>query len=312
MPNVTLENTGVFTGYDLDNLRALCLRMLRVSNTVRFSPTSGTADYDWIDDSLNRGQEEFVRRTNCLRTYAIIELLASQRTYRLPDDFLDLMAAYFYDDSLTDGYKELSVKTIEELNDDISDWRTDTGTPKYFYIDRNFGAGITFGLSPIPDTNGDTITFSSNYGVAVTWVCPLYTFNQDIGAIIRITGADEWILPTQDGVSVDAQPSNKNLLIEYYRLPQILVEQGAIGTQKTEIPREYQKSLVYYAVSDLLQNNPEDAAEFKRSAFFIQEFEKEVQTYINRRKRALAARQLQAKPHVWSWRDSMTSFNQLA
>jgi len=211
MPDVTLENTGVFTGYTLAQLRALCLRMLRVSNTVRFSPTGGASDYDWIDDSLNRGQDEFVRRTNCLKTYAIIEMLANHRTYRLPDDFLDLMCAYFYDDTLSDGYTELTVKTIEELNDEISDWRTDTGTPKYFYIDRNYGAGVTFGLSPIPDTSGDAITFSSNYGVAVTWVCPLYTFNQDIGVIIRITGSDEWILPTQAGVSVEATPSNKNI-----------------------------------------------------------------------------------------------------
>jgi hypothetical protein len=170
---ITITTTsGPFTGYTLAEMRALILRMLRVPDTTRFSPTKGTADYDWIDDALNRGQDDFVRATKCLRTYAILELEANQRVYRLPEDFLDLMAAYFYDSSLSDGYKELTLNTIEELNDEFSDWRTSTGTPSRIYIDRSYGSGQTVGFYPIPDTNGDVDVFSSEHGVAVEWVCP--------------------------------------------------------------------------------------------------------------------------------------------
>lgn len=311
MPTVTLTTTGVFSGYSLSDLRALVLRMLRVSNTVRYSPTSGTADYDWIDDALNRGQDDFVRQTKCLRTYAIVELRANQRTYRLPDDFLDLMAAYYYDSTLSDGYKELSVKTIEELNDDVSDWRTAKGEPARIYVDRQYGAGTVIGLNPIPKSSGDTVTFSSEYGSAVTWVCPLYTFNQDIGVIVRIDSPDEWILPTQAGVSVDADISDGNLFVEYYRLPQIITAQGSNADQYTEIPREYQKALAYYATSDLLSNNPADSIEYKKSMDYMTRFQNEVNMYVNKRKRSLSGRELRARPMVWNWQKNMTYYKEM-
>ena len=108
--------TGPFVGYTLAQMRALILRMLRVSDTTRFSPTNGSADYDWIDDALNRGRMiSFGRRSACVHTQSLRDPEANQRAYRLPDDFLDLMAAYYYDDSLSDGYKELTVTTPEEL-----------------------------------------------------------------------------------------------------------------------------------------------------------------------------------------------------
>ncbi len=309
---ITITTTsGPFTGYDLGELRALVLKMLRVANTTRFSPTAGTADYDWIDDAINRGQDDFVRATKCLRTYAVIELKSDQRVYRLPEDFLDLMAAYYYDSSSTDGYTELVVNTIEELNDEFSDWRTTTGTPSRIYVDRSYGSGQTFGLYKIPNTDGDTTVFSSEYGVGVQWVCPLYTYNQDYGVIVRMDGIDEYVLPTDGGVAVDVEASDGNLMLEYYRLPNTIQVQGGVTTQRSEIPREYQKAIVYYTVADLLSNNPEDSVEFKRAQQFQNLFEKEVATYINKRKRALSGRNLKARPAVWSWMQNMPFYSGL-
>src|SRR5574343_1445062 len=116
MGTVTLTSSGVFDGYTLTQLRALCLRMLRVADTTRFSPTAGTADYDWVDDALNRGQDDFVRLTRCLKSYAICEIKANQRLYRFPDDYLDMINAYYYDSTLTEGYRTLIVCSAESLN----------------------------------------------------------------------------------------------------------------------------------------------------------------------------------------------------
>lgn len=313
MPITITTTSGPFTGYTLAEMRALILRMLRAADTTRFSPTKGAGDYDWIDDALNRGQDDFVRATKCLRSYAIVELEANQRSYRLPDDFLDLMAAYYYDSALEGGYQELTVNTVEELNDEYGDWRTKTGDhPSRIYIDRSYGSGQTFGLYPIPNTNGDVDVFSSEHGVAVEWVCPLYTYNQDYGEVIRLNGVDEYILPTEGGAAVDVEAANKNIFLEYYRLPTIWQEQGTNTDQKSEIPREYQKALAAYAAADLLSDNPEDSVEYKRAERYRGIFDKEVQTYTNKRKRALSGRNLRARPVVWNWQQNMTHYKELA
>lgn len=174
---IITQQTGQFAGYTLADLRALVLRGLRASDTTRYSPTNGTADYTWIDDALNRGQEDFVRKTLCLRTYAIVELKSAYRTYRLPGNFLDFMTAYYYDNTLDGGYRELMVTTIEDLNAEVSHWRTGTGKPERIYVDRIYGNNWMFGLYPIPDTDGDIITFNTDYGTVVQWVCPVYTLS---------------------------------------------------------------------------------------------------------------------------------------
>jgi len=306
--------TGQFDGYTLTDLRALTLRFLRVLNTTRYSPTQGTADYDWIDDGLNRGQEDFVRRTRCLRTFAIIELVANYRTYRLPWNFIDFMAAYFYT-SNTD-YDELTVETIEGLNDQDSAWRTTTGNPTHIYIDRVYGNNWTFGLYPIPDADGQTIVFDSEYGAVVQWVCPIYTMNSEYGVVVRMTDTDEFYLNTDLGVVGQAQTTTGNIFMEYYRLPEKLIinteNLGDQGTQYPEIPREYHKSLAYFAAADLLSNNPEDSVEFKRSQAMAQRFEREVQTYIDERKKPIAGRNLRARAVVWSKLENMPYFAEQA
>lgn len=298
---IITQVTGQFSGYKLSELRALVLRMLRVSDTSRYSVAGTTADYDWIDDALNRAQEDFVRQTHCLRTYAVIELKANYRTYRLPWNFIDFMTVYFYDSSLSGGYRELKITTTEVLNDEDSTWRTTTGDPEQVYVDRIYGTSWMFGIYPIPTTDGDTITFDSDYGAVVQWVCPIYTFNQEYGVVIRMTDTDEFFLNTDAGVVGKVYAANHNLWMEYYRLPEMLTHTD----QYPEVPREYQKALAYFAVSDLLQNNPEDSAEFKRSVSYMNQFKGEIDSYIKRRKKPLAGQTLRAIPSVWGWVQNM-------
>lgn len=311
---IRTQMTGQFDGLTLTELRALTLRYLRTGNTTRYSPTSGTADYDWIDDALNRGQEDFVRKTRCLRTFAVIELVANYRTYRLPWNFIDFMAAYFYTSNTE--YNELTVESIEGLNDQDSQWRTTTGTPTHCYIDRVYGNNWTFGFYPIPNKDGETIVFDSEYGAVVQWVCPIYTMNSEYGVVIRMTDTDEFYLNTDLGVVGQAQTTTGNVWMEYYRLPEKLIinteNLGDQGTQYPEIPREYHKCLCYYAAADLLSSNPEDSQEFKRAQMFNQRFKSEWETYIDERKKPVAGRNLRARAVVWSKLENMPYFAEQA
>lgn len=288
--------------YSVAEQRALVLRRLRVSDTIRFSPSAGSADYAWIDDAIERGEEEFVVRTKCLKTYAIVQLKTGKRIYRLPSDYIDMCAVYYYDSSLDDGYKELVMKTAEEMNDDISDWRTKTGEPENIYIDRQSGPHLFFGLNPIPDKDGSAVTFADTNAQELTWICTLYTGRQDFGRVLRWTGDDTFVVTSNLQQPVDAEISNGNLLIEYYRSQY----------NRTELPPEAGKAISIYAAWDLLNDQPEDSAEFKRATTLLQLFEKEVGIYTTKRKRPMAGKNLQARSMVWNWQKNMSYYKELA
>jgi len=288
--------------YTLAEQRALTLRRLRASDTARFSSTKGASDYGWIDDAIQEGEEEFVRQTKCLRTYAIIQLKKNIRTYRAPSDMIDIMAAYYYDSALTEGYKELEFTTIEKLNDEVSDWRTDVDEPERIYIDRKRGDFENIGLYPIPEIDGSAISFASAYASEVTWLCPLYTNRWDFGRVMRYASSDTFVVSTDDTVIVDAEVSNYNILLEYYRLPY----------QRSEMPPESAKAISIYAAASLLSDNPEDSAEYKRAAALTQQFNQEILMYINRRKRPKAAQELRVIPAAWNWQKNMPYYKELA
>jgi hypothetical protein len=283
-------------------MRAEVLRCLRVANTVRFSPAGTAADYTWIDNALNRAQDDFARQTRCLKGYSVVCLKANRRVFRLPEDLLELDAVYLYDSTLEDGYRELPLVTIAELNDMRPGWRTDTGTtPERCYIDRDYGSIKLLGLHPIPVEDGDTILPDTDYGCLVEWVCPLYTFNSDFGVILNVDSEDEYILPTQGGVAVEVDVTDGNLYLEYSRLPSSIAENGSASTQYPQIQREYQASLWFWAVNDLLSHNPEDSAEYKRAMGFKQRFDREVETYKNKKKRPMPARKLRVRADQWNY-----------
>jgi hypothetical protein len=288
--------------YTLAEQRALVLRRLRAFDTSRFSSSKGTVDYGWIDDAIIEGEEEFVRQTKCLRTYAIIQLKTNIRVYRAPSDMIDIMAAYYYDTSLAEGYKELEFTTPEKLNDNVSDWRTDVGEPERIYIDRKRGDFENIGLYPIPEKDGAAISFSNTHASKVTWICPLYTNRWDFGRVMEYHGTDYFVISTDETVIVDAEVSNGNILLEYYRLPY----------QRSEIPPEAAKAISMYASASLLSDNPEDSAEYKRSQALNLQFQEQIMLYINRRKRPMAAVELRAMPAVWNWQKNMGYYKELA
>jgi len=285
--------------YTLTNLRALVLRKLRVTDTTRYAASNASDTYDWIDDALNRGLTTFVRKTKCLRGYAAYVPISSYQFYRLPESFIDLEAAYFYDGSLSDGYRTLTVKTTKELDDECSDWRTETGDPKYIVIDRLFGRRWFFGLVPIPSSSGTTITFDTTYGTELSDVCNLTTYSEEM---IEIPQTGNFFCPTsQNSPGKPFNNLNLDVLIVFYRLPRQL----DTTTQYPECPREYHAALADYACFELLQDNPEDSIEYKRSVGYYQRFMDAVNDYKGSGRRKMWADKRTATPAAWSWLNSM-------
>ena len=301
MPSEITQNT--FTGYTLSDCRAKVLRKLRVNNTSRYSPTAGTADYDWIDDALNIAQRTFAVRTKCLKTYAIIQVEANYRTYRAPSGFIDISSAYFYNDAYEEGYKQLQIKSVAELNNEVSDWMTDTDEDvEAIYIDRHHGMDAALGLYPIPTVDGSTTFISSTSGDTYDWACPLYEFSHDYGIIIKTNGDDQFILPNTDKRIVgDTVVGSGNIYLEYFRLPMDLVE----AEQDLEMPYAYQDMIIDEAVRELLENNPEDSVEFKRAASIEQKNEKQFARYDKDIKTPMTGRVLRAITNVEGYQKSM-------
>jgi hypothetical protein len=320
MGNVTLLG-GPFTGYTVDDLRAMTLRRLRVRDTTRYSPTGASDDWDWIDQALNSAQEDFVRKTLCLWTYAVIQLKANYRTYRLPWNFLDLIAAYYFNGALSNGYQPLEIKSLDSMNKEVSGFMTQQAAtsgspyPNTIYVERVYGNNWMFGVYPIPVGDGSVVTIDTNYGAIVEWLCPLYTFNQEYGVFVRIDTSDQYLLNTDSGVVAQIQNLDNNILLYFNRLPEKLVapgnDIGVQGIQYPEIPREYHKALTYGAAADLLSDNPEDSVEQKRAATLQQRFIDEIKSYLNKRKKPLQAQNPRAIPAVWTWMGGMDFYNKL-
>jgi hypothetical protein len=301
MPSTITQNT--FTGYTLSDARAKVLRKLRVNDTTRYSPTKGTADYDWIDDALNIAQRTFATRTKCIKTYAIIQVEANYRTYRAPSGFIDIASAYFYNDSYDGGYKQIQIKSIAELNNEVSDWMTATDEDvEAIYIDRFHGMDAALGLYPVPNTNGSSVFFTSNSGDEYEWACPLYEYSHDYGIIIKTNGDDKFILPdTYKRIVGDIDIGSGNVYLEYFRLPMDLVE----SDQDMEMPYAYQDMIIEEAVRELLENNPEDSVEFKRAAAIEQKQEKQFARYDQKMKTPNSGRILKAWTAVEGWQKNM-------
>lgn len=291
----------------LSGLRSLVLRRCRVTNTTRYSSDSTTANYDWIDAALNTGIKKFVRETKCIRSYAAYVPLENHQFYRLPESFIDIKTVYYFDASLPNGYKELIIKGIGELNDEVSDWRTATGTPKYVFVDRRFGRRWFMGLVPIPNFTGTTVTFDEDYGSKLTEICNLTTYNEEF---IELPQTGEYYCPSS--VTSPGKPFDnidKDLLVEHYRLPRQL----DTTTQYPELPREYHEALADYAAWELLRHNPEDSAEFKRAEVYIKAFYGEIKSFVGKRKDVgLKGKELRIRPAQQGWMQNMPFYKGMA
>lgn len=289
---------------NLTDLRSATLRKLRVPDTIRYAPSNAASTYTWIDASLNKALKTFVRKTKCLRGYAVYVPIALYQYYRLPEGYIDFESAYYYDSSLTDGVRKLIPKTIQELDDEVSDWRTATGDPKYIVLDRMYGRRWFFGLAPIPDTAGTTVTWDTTYGAELTEICNLTTYNEEF---IELPQSGKFYCPnSEDSPGKPFTNINLDVLIIYYRLPRQL----DTTSQYPEIPREYHESLADYAAFELLQDNPEDSNEYKRSLNYYARFESAIGEYTKSGRRKMWTKRRTATPAVWSWVQNMNFRNE--
>lgn len=295
--------TDPYTSYTLSTLRALVLRKLRVVDTSRYSPTRGTADYDWIDEALNTALLNFAKETKYLRAYALIQLHSGYRAYTAPKGFMDIMAAYLYKGSLDNGYKRLAIKTVDEMNNEFSDYRTKSDEPTTIYVDRKHGIDASLGVYPIPDESGSSTPFTSFTGDIYDWICPLFLNNRDFGFAQYVNGDVKYVLPnTTAGVVADMTISDNWLMLEYYQLPIRLRE----ASQQIDVPYDFQDTLAIIATADLLENNPEDSAEFKRSMALSGKGSGEIKKYITERKTPLSGQEVKGQAAVWGWTKNMS------
>lgn len=300
---MTYTTLAYFMGYNLTTLRSEVLRALRVTDTTRYSPDQGSATYTWIDRALNRGQREFVTKTLCLKSQAILELKSGYSAYRLPGDFIDLEAAYLYDAALQNGYRELTIKTIEELNDEYSDYRTTSGDPTLCYLDRKHGSSWFLGLYPIPNADGGTITYDATYGGIYYYLCPIYEHGSDYQTVMYSNGTVGYMLMNDDyGIHPKIDAMDGNVLLEYYRLPIELTTNDA--TMYPELQKEFHEALIWFAAGDLLLDNPEDSVEYKRGIMLVQRFNQEILDY-NKKRQKFRGKDLRAKSHAWGWLANM-------
>jgi len=68
---------------------------------------------------------------------------------------------------------------------------------------------------------------------------------------------------------------------------------------------------VYFAVSELLSDNPEDSVEMKRSTMFMQRFQAEVAKCKEKRKAPLAGQDIHVRPASWNWLSHMDFYSNL-
>lgn len=100
--------------------------------------THNMPDYS-VNQMIDLAQKEIVRQTLCLKKKADVTTVATQQEYDLPSDF-------HKSSEMKIGSIFLQYQ-IEEYIDRLFTTDAETGTPYYYYIDREAGK---YGLYPIP------------------------------------------------------------------------------------------------------------------------------------------------------------------
>jgi hypothetical protein len=215
---------------------------------------------------------------------------------------MDIMSAYLYKGDLSNGYKKLTIKTIDEMNNEYSDYRTDVDEPHTVYIDRKHGIDSSLGFYPIPDITAGTDPFTSVTGDVYDWICTLYLNNRDFAFIQYYNGDMKYILPSTTASVVSDLSINDNwVLLEYYQLPIKLRD----ASQQIDLPYDYQDTIAIMAAGDLLENNPEDSVEFKRSMALLGKGDREVAKFVKERKIPQSGQSPRAQVAVWGWQSNM-------
>ena len=192
-----------FSGeYDGESRLELIQAVLRgLGSPVETPGTDTTADYSRYPKAdilreLNRAQLNFVLKTSCLTTFAIVEGVGSQAEYRLPRRCMKVLDAKYYDS--TTSYEQLVVKSDRAMMKRVStSWRTDeSGTPRYIYPGYGYGNVRSFGSHPKPASDGDTYS-GTTMGIVTS--ATNFEFSGNITGTHKAGFADSAFLVDTDG-----------------------------------------------------------------------------------------------------------------
>jgi len=90
-----------------------------------------------LKEYFDEAEREINKRTKLIRSSTILDSVANQSTYDKPTDLLDWSIDKIYYSVTTSSYRRRLVPiTIEKLNNINRNWREHTGSPVYWYIDK--------------------------------------------------------------------------------------------------------------------------------------------------------------------------------
>lgn len=253
-------SVSYFTGYTRLYLIQHVLRGL--GSKVTTAGTDTTADYSRypkqdIIDKLNEAQVKFVRETECLKTFCIVEGVASQTMYKLPSRCLEIKEIKYY--TGTSAYDRLeALPDMVNLSRVSESWRTDSAsTPEYYFPSYVLGNVNMFGVYPKPSSNGtdfgavdttyklccvsSTDAFNTAYavpGVGAKSLTGAYGFRIDND------GTETFVFSYESGYILDFSPKAYNMLVDFVMRPLSL----SSDTQYPEINPDYHEALENYAI----------------------------------------------------------------
>jgi len=101
------------------------------------SPDQNRYPLSLMKEYFDEAEREINKRTKLIRSSTILDSVANQSTYDKPTDLLDWSIDKIYYSVTTSSYRRRLVPiTIEKLNNINRNWREHTGSPVYWYIDK--------------------------------------------------------------------------------------------------------------------------------------------------------------------------------
>jgi len=126
------------------------------------SPDQARYPLALMKEYFDEAEREINKRTKTIRSSSIVDSVADTQTYAKPTDLLDWNIDDIYYSVTTSSYRRRLVPiTIEKLDRVDKYWREHTGSPKFWYIDKE---NDVYGFYPYEETvNTGTNCIEVNY-----------------------------------------------------------------------------------------------------------------------------------------------------
>jgi hypothetical protein len=227
------------------------LTRLQIRDEVRgYLLNTDAAQAGWTDAELNSYIDEgcfYIQQlTNSYQDIAIMETVASQADYSLPDNCYQLIRVAF-------DRQFLPQTTEYELDRDTSSaWRGDpTGTPCRFYLKQYNQVS----LYQIPRTSGSSYTASQELGELVK-IDSTFSFSSEFGVVTQLlntSGASVNLFRPDPlnrfnnpdyGIVIDYQDSTQNLEFMYVAQTDTMADDG----QSPQFQDTFHPAVIYYTL----------------------------------------------------------------